>query len=96
MLPIDQHDLIFIDRVRRASLMSVEEKVLAGARLFDEVSCRMKDGIRMQFPDWSDEQIIVEFHRRLNIQRCLDEQGVITYSDLSRSTPPTGYQAPAW
>jgi len=52
-------DQLFLDRVRRAREMSPEEKLLAGARLFDR-SCRiMADGIRDQYPD-ADEQRVQE------------------------------------
>ena len=75
----EPNDPIFFDRIRRGKAMSVEEKVLAGARLFDEAAARIKDGIRMQFPGWSLDQIEDEFRRRLRIQRILNDRGVFTY-----------------
>ena len=44
-------------KVRQARLMSQEERVLAGPRLFAGVCERMKEGLRDEQPDASDEEI---------------------------------------
>jgi hypothetical protein len=62
-------DELYRERVERARKMSPEDKLLAGARLFDR-SCRiMADGIRDEFPD-ADEQRVKEILReRLALAR---------------------------
>ncbi len=47
-----------------------------GARLFDMVRARMLDGIRNQFPSWTEDQVCEEFRRRLDIQRRREERGI--------------------
>lgn len=65
-------DAIYLERVRRAREMSPEEKLLAGARLFDR-SCRiMADGIRDQFPDADDRQVQEILAARLALLRRLE------------------------
>jgi hypothetical protein len=65
-------DAIYRDRVLRARRMTLEEKFLAGPQLFESVCRRMRDGIRMQFPD-ADEQRVEEILRqRLAITRRLE------------------------
>lgn len=68
-------DAVDRDRVRAARRMSPEEKLWAGARLFDEVCERMKAGIRMQFPE-ADERRVAEILRdRLRRLREFEERG---------------------
>jgi hypothetical protein len=57
------NDARFADlaKVRLARMMSEEERVLAGPRLFAGVCERMKEGLRDEQPDASEEEI----HRKL-------------------------------
>ena len=53
--------------------MPIGEKLAAGAKLFDQAAQTMRDGIRNQHADFSEEQVEQEFRRRLAIARKLDE-----------------------
>lgn len=50
-------DAIYRERVERARRMTPEEKMLDGPRLFDLSCAIMKDGIRYQFPDATEQQV---------------------------------------
>ena len=68
-------DAIFRDRVRTARAMPPEEKLLAGARLFDR-SCRiMADGIRDEFPDADEQRVQEILLERLAMIRRLEQTG---------------------
>lgn len=67
---------IQLSRIERAKAMPREEKLLEGARLFDMVRARMLDGIRNQFPSWTEDQVCQEFRRQLDIQRRREERGI--------------------
>jgi hypothetical protein len=66
-------EALFLDRVRRARAMAPEEKLLAGARLFDR-SCRiMADGIRDEFPDADEKRVQELLAARLALARRLEQ-----------------------
>ena len=66
-------DALFLDRVRRVREMSPEEKLLAGARLFDR-SCRiMADGIRDEFPEADEKRVQELLAARLALARRLEQ-----------------------
>jgi len=70
----EQIDALFWERVRRARAMPPEEKLLAGARLFD-LSCRiMADGIRHEHPQASDEEVQQILRERLALIRRLENE----------------------
>jgi hypothetical protein len=63
---------IYREKVERARAMSDTEKLLAGPRLFER-SCRiMCDGIRDQFPQASEEEVLRILQDRLAIVRRLE------------------------
>jgi hypothetical protein len=65
-------DAIYRERVERARRTPPEEKLLDGPRLFD-LSCKiMKDGIRDQFPDASEERVHEILVERLRLLRRLE------------------------
>jgi hypothetical protein len=67
-------DELYRDKVRIARAMSPEDKLLAGARLFDR-SCRiMADGIRSQFRDADECRIQQILRERLALIRRLEER----------------------
>ncbi len=67
-------DALFLDRVRRARAMSPEEKLLAGATLFDR-SCRiMADGIRDEFPEADEQRVRELLVARLALARRLEQR----------------------
>ncbi|MFM8261122.1 MAG: hypothetical protein ACKN9S_02465 [Pirellula sp.] len=55
-----------IDRstIRRASELSMSEKLRLGAELFDDGICWLKQMIKAQEPDLSDEQVDQEIDRQ--------------------------------
>lgn len=57
----DTVDAIWLAKVRQARLMSEDERVSAGIRLFEGVCSRMKEGLREDHPN-ADER---EIHRLL-------------------------------
>jgi hypothetical protein len=62
------------ERVLRARSMSLEEKFLLGAELFD-YACRITlDGIRSQFPDADEARVREILEERLRLQRQLEER----------------------
>jgi len=62
-------DAMYRERVEAARRMSPEDKLLAGARLFDR-SCRiMADGIRSQFPDADESRVQEILRERLALIR---------------------------
>ena len=62
----------FRETVARARRMTVEEKLVLGGTLFDEMCERMRDGIRWQFPDASDERVEAILRARLDLARRLE------------------------
>ncbi len=66
-------DELYRERVVRARQMPPEQKLLAGARLFDR-SCRiMADGIRDEYPTASDQRVREILDERLSLIRHLEE-----------------------
>lgn len=49
--------------------MSVSEKFLAAARLFEEECDATRAEIRQMNPDWNDELVEAELNRRLDLAR---------------------------
>jgi len=67
-------DAIYWERVQKARRMSPEDKLFAGARLFDR-SCRiMADGIRSQFPEADEHRVQEILRERLALVRRLEER----------------------
>ena len=67
-------DQLFREKVLRARRMLPEEKLLAGARLF-EFACRVTEaGIRDQFPDADQVRVREILSQRLALRRRLDER----------------------
>jgi hypothetical protein len=65
-------DEIYRERVLRARQVPLEQKLLAGARLFDEVCDRMRAGLQDENPE-ADRATIEELLRqRLDLVRRLD------------------------
>ena len=74
---------VWTTKIERARAMPPEEKLLAGARLFDRVRLRMMDGIRTLHPAWNEQQIVLECRRRLAAVRGREERGIYTPVDPS-------------
>ncbi len=63
----------YLERTRAARSMSIEQRLLASAELFDELCARLRDGIRSQFPEAGElnvERILLE---RIEIARKLEQ-----------------------
>jgi len=56
-------------KVAQARQMSLKEKFLAGADLFEEACRWTMIGIKDQFPDYTEEQQKAELRRRLDMMR---------------------------
>ena len=69
-------DSIFIEKVLRARQRTPGEKMLDGPRLFAMGCLMMRNGIRWQFPEFTEEQVEAELVRRLAIRRQIDEAGI--------------------
>jgi hypothetical protein len=66
-------DQLFREEVLAARAMTPEQRVRAGAELF-ELACRIaRDGIRHQYPDATDEEVAQRLAERLELQRRLEE-----------------------
>ena len=65
-------DQLYRDEVLAARVMTPEEKLLAGPRLFD-FACRIAlDGIRNQFPDADEQRIRQILAERVELGRRLE------------------------
>ena len=68
-------DDLYREEVLRARATPPEQKLLAGATLFDR-SCRiMMDGIRHQFPDADEQEVQRVLCERLSVLRRLEATG---------------------
>ena len=68
-------DDLFRQRVLAARAMSPEEKLLAGARLFDRTCRIMADGIRHEYPEADDRRVLEALAERLALARRLEQSG---------------------
>jgi hypothetical protein len=57
------------EAIKEARAMSISEKFLAGARLFEEECEVTRAEIRLMKSDWNDEQVEAELNRRLDVAR---------------------------
>jgi hypothetical protein len=57
------------EAIEKARAMSISEKFLAGARLFEEECEVTRSEIRLMNPDWNEEQVEAELNRRLDVVR---------------------------
>ena len=63
-------------QIEQARAMSPEDKLLAGARLFD-MACKVSlDGIRYENPGIDDEAALQRLRQRLRLGRELEEREV--------------------
>jgi hypothetical protein len=67
-------DALQREDIEDARRMNFAEKFLAGAELFD-YACRItKAGIRMQHPDFDEQQVLSELRRRVAMGEYFDNQ----------------------
>lgn len=62
-------DEMYRERVEAARRMSPEDKLLAGARLFELSAKIMADGIRAEFPDADERRVQAILRQRLDLIR---------------------------
>ena len=67
-------DELFRQRVRQARAMNPEDKLLAGARLFDRTCRIMADGIRDEFPEANERRVQEILRERLALARRLEQR----------------------
>ena len=80
-------DALYLERVRRARQMSPAEKFWEGPRLFDE-ECRIEcEGIRQQFPDADEVQVLDILRQRLAERRQLEDGNLYQPVQLPSSAP---------
>lgn len=67
-------DALYADKVRAARQTPMEERFLAGPRLFDFACQLMRAGIRMSFPTADESEVERELDRRLSIKVFLENR----------------------
>lgn len=68
---LDADDL-YLEQVRAARLQSLEEKLFAGIELF-ELACEfIRAGIRVQHPNFNDDEVEDALRQRLELGRRLE------------------------
>lgn len=60
------------EKIERARAMSLSEKFLAGAELFEDACEVTRCGIRCLNPAWNDDQVEAELIRRLQISQRIE------------------------
>lgn len=65
-------DALYRQEILDARQMTIEQKLLAGAQLFDRVCRVMRDGIRNQFPEADEERVEEILRERLALSRTLE------------------------
>ena len=76
-------DSIYVDKVRRACQLTMGERIDTSIELFEGALGLMRDGIRAQFPDQSQEEVEQTLRKRLRRLRQVGEHGI--YSKLNIS-----------
>ena len=70
-------DAIFREKVLRARAEKVEGVLsLEGFDLFESALAFMRDGVRAQLPEATEDEVRAEVEHRLEIRRRLDEHGL--------------------
>lgn len=69
-------DPIYRDKVLRARAAPLSKKMGWGAEMFTEVRGRMKSGIRMQFPEATEEKVNSILLERLDRLTRVEEMGI--------------------
>lgn len=65
-------DALYRDKVESARRMKPEDKLIAGARLFDFACSVTMAGIRAQHPDADDQQVLEILRQRLAFARKIE------------------------
>ncbi len=70
---------MFWEEIREAQAMSPEDRLFAGARLFDLATEVCKAGIRAQHPDANEEEVSRIFQKRLALQERIERAELEEY-----------------
>ncbi len=65
---------LYRQKVLAARAMTVEQRLIAGARLFSYACQVTSDGIRSQFPEASEEDVRRILSERLSLARRLEQR----------------------
>ena len=65
-------DSLYRDRVERARRRSIADKLLDGGILFEHACEIAKAGIRSQNPEFDENQVRAELHRRLSLRQRIE------------------------
>jgi hypothetical protein len=71
------------DKTEQARRMTFEEKFLAGGELFDYACELTKAGIRWQHPDWTEQQVLEELRRRIDLRTRREDETAHRVSHLT-------------
>ena len=63
-------------KAEQAKLMSIDQRLTAGAKLFDEQLRLARDMIAGLNPEWDANQVDTEVRRRMAIKQTLDDAGL--------------------
>jgi hypothetical protein len=66
-------DELYLDKIEDARRMTPEEKFLAGARLFDYACSITVAGIRHQYPNAHEGEVLRILRERLELRRRMEE-----------------------
>ena len=69
-------DTLYLDKVRRARAMSLEDKLFEDIRLFDLARGMAIAGIQADFPNATNEEVRAILAERLRLIRRLENQRV--------------------
>lgn len=69
-------DAIYRERVIRARMVPSSQKMGWGPELFSEACSRMRAGIRMQFPESTEQEVESTLRQRLDRLVRMHEQGI--------------------
>jgi hypothetical protein len=73
---------LYREEIASARTMTPEEKFLAGARLFDYACSVTMAGIRHQYPQADEREVLRTLRERLESQRRLEEEKDSLYRPL--------------
>ena len=59
-------------QVERARRMTGEEKIRESLQLFERTSRLMLDGLRDEFPNFGERQLLEKLYERLEVNRALE------------------------
>jgi hypothetical protein len=71
-------DQSFREQIERARHMTGEQKVSESLQIFERTSRLMLDGLRDEYPELSEQQLLQKLYERLAINRSLESARSVT------------------